>query len=129
MITARAPHVPASSPIPVPATGSRARKPNTDATNDTGAVNSSTATAMTRPSVAGIHPNCTELNPVVATMTPRNPNDSGVPTGRSTIRLWESGPPPSASSTVSHSVPFTLHLQLRFMGSSLWMGGPVGLTP
>jgi len=27
--------------------------------------------------------------PVVATMSPRNPNGSGVPTGRSTIRLWE----------------------------------------
>jgi hypothetical protein len=79
--------------MPVPATGSRARKPNTDASSCSGAVSSRADRATTRPCSGGTQPSCSVLKAVVATARARKPSGSGFPTGRSTIRetaMWAS---------------------------------------
>src|SRR5690349_13262047 len=58
-------HVPVSTPMPVAATGSRARKPTTEASNCSGTVAATAVIAATRPCSGGIHRSCSAENVVV----------------------------------------------------------------
>ncbi len=79
--------VPASTPIPVAATGSRARKPATAAVSCSGAVAATAVSAATRPCSGGTQPSCTAAKTVVARARARKPSGSGVAIGRRTTRV------------------------------------------
>src|SRR4051794_11655197 len=87
------PQVPASTPIPVAATTSRARKPNTDASSCSGTVAASAPIAATRPSVGGTQPSWTAENGTVASASARKPSGNGDATGRRTTRVGAVGSP------------------------------------
>jgi hypothetical protein len=80
-------HVPVSTPMPVAATGSRARNPMIEETSCSGTVAAIAVSAATRPCSGGIHPSWSAANTVVARARARKPNGRGVASGRSTTRV------------------------------------------
>src|SRR4051812_9706976 len=79
--------VPASTPMPVAATTSRARKPNTEASSCNGTVAARAPIAATLPSVGATQPSWTAVNGTVASARARKPSGSGDATGRSITRV------------------------------------------
>lgn len=79
-------HVPASTPIPVPPTESRARKPKTDARSCKGTANTNMTSATWWASDMGSHCSCRPLRTIEAAPRAAKPRGSGLPIGRNTSR-------------------------------------------